>query len=185
LPEPEVLWKEFPLEPTPTPGGSQQAAHPATPTPTPTPQKAHATATPTPTPTPQKAQATAAPTVEAAATATPTPTGSADAGDGKIELPGGASITFPAANGTEKAITSARPQVPTAQQVQVDSGDPVDISGQAGLYVVVVAVLVVLMARWLLNHPWRAAVTVAVMLIGMAMVGLIIIRWAADLGIVT
>ena len=58
------------------------------------------------------------------------------------------------------------------------------VSGQAGLYVAVVAVLVILMARWLLNHTWRAAVTVAVMLVGVAMLGLIIVRWATDLGLV-
>ena len=116
-----------------------------------------------------------------AATATPTPgpaASSPDAEDGRIELPGGASITFPEGNGTERAIDSARPQAPVAGRRRSTSGDLVVVSGQAGLYVVVVAVLVVLMARWLLNHTWRAAVTVAVMLIGMAMVGLIIIRWA-------
>jgi hypothetical protein len=169
--QPEALWKEFPLDPTPSPGPTQQAVQ----------------VTPTPTPSAQQAQATAEPTTEVAATETPTPepaASSPDAEDGRIELPGGASITFPEGNGTERAIDSARPEVPVAGQAQVDTGDPVDISGQAGLYVVVVAVLVVLMARWLLNHTWRAAVTVAVMLIGMAMVGLIIIRWAADLGIV-
>jgi hypothetical protein len=169
VPRPKELWQEYPLDPTPTP----------------TPGAAHQAAKATPTPTAQNSTGAGKPTAPAAATATPTPTGSGDTGDQQIQLPGGASITFPAANGTEKAITSARPRVPTAQQVQVDSGDPVDISGQAGLYVVVVAVLVVLMARWLLNHTWRAAVTVAVMLIGMGMVGLIIIRWASDLGIVS
>jgi hypothetical protein len=43
---------------------------------------------------------------------------------------------------------------------------------------------VVLMARWLLNHTWRAAVTVAVMLLGVAALGVILVGWAADLGIV-
>jgi hypothetical protein len=165
---PEELWQEFPIDPTPTPTPEPAQATPA----------AAATPVPTPTPTP-----TSTPQKSAAATATPTPGAPDDASDGKIELPGGASITYPAANGTEGAITGQPPPVPI-QEAQADSGELVDVSGQAGLYVVLVAVLVVLVARWLLNHTWRAAVTVAVMLIGTAMVGLILLRWATDLGIV-
>lgn len=47
-----------------------------------------------------------------------------------------------------------------------------------------VIVLVVLMARWLLNHTWRAALTIAVMVVGVGMLGLILMRWATDLGLV-
>jgi hypothetical protein len=156
--QPEALWREFPLNPTPTPAPDQQAVQEAAPTASAV--GAAATVTPTPTPTPS----------------------AKDAADGRIELPGGATITYPNANGTERAIGSPPPVATPAGQS--DSGDLVALSGQAGLYVVVVAVLVVLMARWLLNHTWRAAVTVAVMLLGMAMLGLILIRWATDIGIV-
>jgi hypothetical protein len=168
---PEALWRDFPLDPTPTPS------------PTPAATKDASSAQPA---TGAKAgDEQAQPTAAAAATASPTPSPTANAEDGRIELPGGASITYPSANGTEDAILRAQPSsAPVAQTTNIAAEDPVSLSGQAGLYVVVVAVLVVLMARWLLNHTWRAAVTVAVLLIGMAMVGLIIIRWASDLGIV-
>ena len=164
---PDVLWQQFPLDPTPSAGSSQQAPHPK--------------ATPAP------SKASGAPEPVATVVATPTPAGAApnDAADGRVELPGGASITFPSGNGTERAIGNGTAlPAPAARDVQAQSGDLVSVSGQAGLYVAVVAVLVILMARWLLNHTWRAAVTVAVMLIGMAMLGLIIVRWATDLGLV-
>jgi len=168
---PEQLWRDFPLDPTPTPTPAPAA--------TAKPGAAQPSAG-------AKGGEDAQPTAAAAATTTPTPTPApSDDTSGRIELPGGASITFPSANGTEDAILRAQPaSAPVAQTPNGAAEDPVSLSGQAGLYVVVVAVLVVLMARWLLNHTWRAAVTVAVLLIGMAMVGLIIIRWASDLGIV-
>lgn len=170
---PDVLWQQFPLDPTPSAGSNQQAAQPqATPTPAKAsgdPQPAATTvATPTPTPTP----------------AAPSQRTAAKAGDGRVELPGGASITYPNANGTERAIGAGTALPSTTQAAQSQSNDLVSVSGQAGLYVAVVAVLVILMARWLLNHTWRAAVTVAVMLVGVAMLGLIIVRWATDLGLV-
>ena len=170
---PDVLWQQFPLDPTPSAGSNQQAAQPqATPTPAKAsgdPQPAATTvATPTPTPTP----------------AAPSQRTAAKAGDGRVELPGGASITYPNANGTERAIGTGTALPSTTQAAQSQSNDLVSVSGQAGLYVAVVAVLVILMARWLLNHTWRAAVTVAVMLVGVAMLGLIIVRWATDLGLV-
>jgi hypothetical protein len=155
--QPKALWREFPLNPTPTPGPDQQAVQQGGPAAS---ASAAATVTPTPTPTPS----------------------AKDAADGRIELPGGATITYPNANGSERAIGSPQPVATPA--AQSDSGELVALSGEAGLYVVVVAVLVVLMARWLLNHTWRAAVTVAVMLLGMAMLGLILIRWANDIGLV-
>ena len=163
---PDVLWQQFPLDPTPSAGSSQQAPHPK--------------ATPAP------SKASGAPEPVATVVATPTPAAAApNDADGRVELPGGASITFPSGNGTERAIGNGTAlPAPAAQDVQAQSGDLVSVSGQAGLYVAVVAVLVILMARWLLNHTWRAAVTVAVMLIGMAMLGLIIVRWATDLGLV-
>jgi hypothetical protein len=165
---PEVLWQQFPLDPTPSAGSSQQAPHPKA------------------TPAPSKPSGAPEPVATVVATPTPTPAAASnDAADGRVELPGGASITFPSGNGTERAIGNGTAlPAPAARDVQAQSDDLVSVSGQAGLYVAVVAVLVILMARWLLNHTWRAAVTVAVMLIGMAMLGLIIVRWATDLGLV-
>ena len=168
---PEVLWQQFPLDPTPAAGSNHQAAQPQA---TPIPAKAGGD--------PQPAATTVAtPTATPVATSQRT---AAKAGDGRVELPGGASITYPNANGTERAIGAGTALPSTTQAAQSQSNDLVSVSGQAGLYVAVVAVLVILMARWLLNHTWRAAVTVAVMLVGVAMLGLIIVRWATDLGLV-
>jgi len=181
---PDVLWQEFPLDPTPSAGTSRQAAHPKA---TPTPAKASgdpqpaATVVATPTATPV---ATPTATATPAATATPSQRTAATRADGRVALPGGASITYPNANGTERAIGTGPALTSPTQAAQSQSSDLVSVSGQAGLYVAVVAVLVILMARWLLNHTWRAAVTVAVMLVGVAMLGLIIVRWATDLGLV-
>ena len=166
--QPEELWKAFPLDPAPS---AAPAARQETPAPTPD-------ATPAPTP---------EATTIAAATATPSPAAAtADAAEGRIVLPGGASITYPAANGTERAI-GATPAAAAASgpapAAQADAGELSAPAGQVGLFVVVVGVLVVLMARWLLNHTWRAAVTVAVLLLGVAALGVILVGWAADLGI--
>jgi hypothetical protein len=159
---PEFLWREFPLDPTPSPAPVQDLP----PQPAGAPDPA---ATPAPTATP---------------TADPAPEGTR-VGDGTIELPGGATITFPEGNGTERAIAPAPAVQAPSPATEGDSGDLLAVSGQAGLYVVVVAVLAVLMARWLLNHTWRAAITVAVMLLGVAVLGLLVVRWATDLGLVS
>jgi hypothetical protein len=158
---PELLWREFPLDPTPTP--VQELAQQPAGTPDPA-------ATPTP-------AATPAPTVA------PSREGTQDR-DGKIELPGGATITFPEGNGTERAIAPAPTAQPPPPATESEPGDLLAVSGQAGLYVVVVAVLAVLVARWLLNHTWRAAFTVAVVLLGVAVAGLLVVRWATELGVV-
>lgn len=172
--QPEELWKSFPLDPAPS---SAPAVRQGESSPTPD-------ATPAPAP---------EATTIAAATATPTPApsptpASGDAADGRIELPGGASITFPAGNGTEQAIAASPASGAVAASAppsaQADAGELSAPAGQVGLFVVVVGVLVVLMARWLLNHTWRAAVTVAVLLLGVAALGVILVGWAADLGIV-
>ena len=170
---PDVLWQQFPLDPTPSAGSNQQAAQPQA---TPAPAKAGGD--------PQPAATTVATPAATATPAAPSQRTAAKAGDGRVELPGGASITYPNANGTERAIGAGTALPSTTQAAQSQSNDLVSVSGQAGLYVAVVAVLVILMARWLLNHTWRAAVTVAVMLVGVAMLGLIIVRWATDLGLV-
>jgi hypothetical protein len=173
--QPEELWRSYPLDP------ASSASHATARQTTPAPDQG---AAPSPTP---------AATTIAAAAATPTPApaaspapASGDAADGKIELPGGASITFPSGNGSEKAIAAATVSAPVGSPpaAQVDSGELSAPAGQVGLFIVLAGLLVLAMARWLLNHTWRAAASVALLLLGTVGIAVLLVQWAADLGIV-
>jgi len=61
-----------------------------------------------------------------------------------------------------------------------DSGELNAPAGQIGLFIVVVGLLVLGVARWLLDHTWVAA-TVAALVLGTVAVAVFLVLGAADL----